>query len=107
MNYLAHGLAYLDGASTDELTAYRVAGTALPDWLRVVDKRARLGRRGLDAPKPAPLDARDVALLAGAEMHHEDDHLFHTADAFDDEAHRLSAAMREVAPGLRAVLLER
>ncbi len=108
MNYLAHSVAFLatDGADVDVdgLLFWRVAGTSLPDWLRVVDKHARVRPDVLDAVDVSD-DARFAALRDGARRHHDDDHRFHADDAFDAHSADLAARFRLLAPGLRASTL--
>jgi hypothetical protein len=106
MNYLAHSLAFLapsSTSSTDELLFWRVAGTSLPDWLRVVDKHARLRPEVLAAVVTD--DVRWLALREGAQRHHDDDHTFHLDEAFDAHAADLAIRIRMVAPGVRASTL--
>ncbi len=108
MNYLAHSLAFLGtsappSASPDALQWWRVAGTSLPDWLRVVDKHARLRPEVLAAVDAT--DERWAALRDGAQRHHDDDHAFHLDAAFDAHAADLAVALRALAPGLRASTL--
>ena len=109
MNYLAHSLAFINAeadnaADDDGLKFWRVAGTSLPDWLRVVDKRARLRPEVLDAVDVDD-DARFAALRDGAQRHHDDDHRFHADVAFDAHSADLAARFRLLAPGLRASTL--
>lgn len=106
MNYLAHGLPFLIDvdARDDEHAGFRVAGTALPDWLRVVDKRARLRSDILDAVQVDD-DARFAALRDGARRHHDDDLRFHADDAFDAVASAMAAELRAQDASLRASTL--
>lgn len=108
MNYLAHSLAFLGASSSsaanaDGLLFWRVAGTSLPDWLRVVDKHARLRPEVLNAVNTA--DARWLALREGAQRHHDDDRAFHLDEAFDAHAADLARRIRAVAPTVRASTL--
>ena len=101
MNYLAHSLPYV--FDDDDLTPWRVAGTSLPDWLRVIDKRARLRPEVLaSAPR---IDPRCVAMIEGAARHHDDDLRFHADDAFDALSHDVAGVIRARFPGLRASAL--
>lgn len=91
MNYFAHGRAQLS-------EPYRLAGTALPDWLSVVDRRARL--------RPARLAAlaRDgdpelAALVAGALRHFHDDAWFHATTAFAEVSAALTVLARDALRG--------
>lgn len=101
MNYLAHSLPFV--FDDDDHAAWRVAGTSLPDWLRVIDKKARLRPDVLEgAPDDDP---RFVALKAGAQQHHDDDLRFHSDDAFEALNHDVAAIARARFPHLRASTL--
>ena len=101
MNYLAHSLPFV--FVDDALTPWRVAGTSLPDWLRVVDKRARLRPEVLlRAPRD---DARCQALIEGAQRHHDDDQHFHADAAFDALSHDVGAEVRARFPALRGSVI--
>ena len=69
MNYLAHGFRFLD-------SPLMVAGTAVPDWLSVVDRRVRIRSRRIhehfDSLSP---DLRAIA--EGMLQHLHDGDLFH------------------------------
>lgn len=74
MNFLAHALPHLD-------QPYVVAGTAVPDWLSVIDRKVRV--RSVAAKtllNDADTRARQVA--EGIIQHHEDDRWFHGGRAF-------------------------
>jgi hypothetical protein len=91
MNYFAHGRQYLDHP-------FLLAGTALPDWLSVVDRRVRVR-------SPAALrfltsrDQRVVGLAAGILRHHEDDAWFHRTRAFAELSWQFTASLRDELPG--------
>ncbi len=73
MNYLSHARDHLDDP-------YAMAGTSLPDWLRVLGRDYRIGPSRLDA-----IDATDEAsraVVAGAHRHFHDDAWFHDSAAF-------------------------
>jgi hypothetical protein len=93
VNHLGHALPFLDD------DPHKVAGALLPDWLRVVDKRARLHPDVL-ARAPTHTDAAR-ALKEGAERHHQDDHRFHADASFDALAGEVGAEIRARHPGLR------
>lgn len=99
MNYLAHALDVLD-------SPWSVAGTSLPDWLRVVDRRARVHATTVSA---LTLEANTPAdeLRAGVLRHHEDDARFHVMPAFEELAHDAVHGLRAVAgdPRVRASAL--
>lgn len=87
MNYFAHGLAHLD-------RPHFLAGTALPDWLSVVDRRVRLRTRML-TPHLASPDPLNAELSAGALRHLEDDAWFHSTRGFAEVSGELSELFRE------------
>ncbi|MEB3214621.1 MAG: hypothetical protein VKL39_24945, partial [Leptolyngbyaceae bacterium] len=74
MNYFTHALPHLD-------RPYFVAGTALPDWLSVVNRKVRLRPKLLE-----PHDTRDqtmtAELVAGTLRHFDDDDWFHRTRGF-------------------------
>lgn len=74
MNYFAHGIRFLD-------RPLYLAGTAVPDWLSVADRRVRMRDKHL---QPA-IDSDDpvlAELAAGIRQHLEDDDWFHQSRAF-------------------------
>jgi len=99
MNYLAHALPFLHDDS--DHADWRVAGTSLPDWLRAVDKKARLRPSVLDAVAVHD-DDRFAALRDGAARHHDDDLHFHADAVFDQASSTLAARLRQLDNGLRA-----
>lgn len=86
MNYFAHAYPFLD-------EPYFVAGTSVPDWLNVVDRRVRCRKRHAE---PFCRDAgRDVAQLArGIVRHHQDDDAFHKTRAFTELSLTLAGDIR-------------
>jgi hypothetical protein len=74
MNFFAHGHRFVD-------MPYMVAGTALPDWLSVVDRKLRVRTRHA-APHVEHVDPRVAALARGVVQHHFDDRWFHATAAF-------------------------
>src|SRR5688500_17142366 len=86
MNYFAHGRRFT-------AQPYFLAGTAVPDWLSVVDRRMRLpskrARPVVDDPDP-----RRAALAGGVVQHHHDDRWFHQTRAFAELSLGFSAALR-------------
>jgi len=88
MNYFAHGLRFLD-------RPYFVAGTAVPDWLSVVDRQVRVRAKMIE-----PLLFEDGSPLAevaaGAWQHLEDDRWFHQTRAFAEITAQLAVRFREV-----------
>lgn len=90
MNYLAHGFRHLDDP-------WFVAGTALPDWLRVLDRRARAPAETVAAHAHDP-DPRVASLARGVLRHHEDDRRFHGSSDFAAARAETSRALRTVLP---------
>jgi hypothetical protein len=89
MNYFAHGRHALR-------QPYVLAGTAVPDWLRVVNRRLRV--RSVQAA--AFVDDADpvvAAIAQGIVQHHHDDGWFHAAQAFAQLSLAASAAVRGLA----------
>lgn len=88
MNYLAHGIRFLD-------RPYLMAGTAVPDWLSVVDRRVRMRAKRVEPllEKWAPgTPEHDTAL--GILRHLTDDDWFHTTTGFHDVTSRMTALFR-------------
>lgn len=87
MNFLAHALPHLD-------RPYVVAGTAVPDWLSVIDRKVRV--RSVVAQ--TLLDDEDVRVREIAEgiiQHHEDDRWFHGGRAFAELSMEFAVELRE------------
>lgn len=90
MNYFAHGYRFVDNP-------YFLAGTALPDWLNVVDRQVRVRRkRALEFTADA--DPRTAELARGIVQHHHDDAWFHETDAFVALNWQLTSLVRQVLP---------
>lgn len=91
MNFLSHAIPYFDEPLT-------VAGTAVPDWLSVVDRKVRARRRlaepFLESDDPA---LRRVAL--GIVSHHRDDAWFHSTRAFAEINLQFALELRDLMPG--------
>src|SRR6185295_18197085 len=96
MNYFAHGCRFC-------ADPYFLAGTAIPDWLNVVDRQLRIRER--HARAFVADDQPGVASLArGIVKHHEDDDWFHRTAAFAQlslELCRRAAAALPGEPGFR------
>jgi hypothetical protein len=90
MNYFAHGRHFIDDP-------YFLAGTAVPDWLNVVDRRVRVrskqARQHLDAPDP-----RAARVAAGIVQHCHDDDWFHSTRAFAELSLELCQMLKGVLP---------
>lgn len=90
MNYLAHGWRFAE-------QPYFLAGTAVPDWLSVVDRKMRA--RG----KTAALYVNDAdenlaALARGIVQHHRDDEWFHQTTAFNELSLAFTLQVRDSLP---------
>lgn len=87
MNYFAHGYAHLD-------RPYFLCGTAVPDWLSVVDRkmrtRAKRARLFVDEPEPRVAD-----LAKGIVQHHHDDHWFHQTRVFTELSLQFTVMIRD------------
>ena len=90
MNYFAHALPYLD-------RPYFVAGTAVPDWLSVIDRKMRV-RSTAAQTLVAHEDPRIAEVAAGIVQHHHDDRWFHQTRTFAELNLQLTAAVRGVLP---------
>lgn len=88
MNYFAHGLAYTD-------QPYLLAGTAVPDWLSVIDRRVRARSKSAE-PFVGDADPRVADLARGIVRHHEDDHWFHGGAAFAELSLQFTVAIRDL-----------
>jgi hypothetical protein len=100
MNYFAHGRSVLD-------QPYVLAGTAVPDWLSVVDRRVRV-RSAAARPHLASPDPLVADVAAGIVQHHADDDWFHRTRAFAELSWHFTAQLRDRLPrddGLRPSFL--
>jgi hypothetical protein len=86
MNYFAHGLRFID-------RPYFLAGTAVPDWLSVADRKVRMRqRRVVPVADASGTVAAEVA--AGVLKHLEDDRWFHETPAFHETTAELTRMFR-------------
>jgi hypothetical protein len=90
VNYFAHAIRFLD-------RPYFLAGTALPDWLSVVDRRVRLRARQV-APFSDGTGTPAAELAAGVLQHLEDDAWFHKTPAFAVASAKLTVLFRQSLP---------
>jgi hypothetical protein len=100
MNYFAHGRHFLDDP-------YFVAGTAVPDWLSVSDRRVRLRSKHV-APAVNDADPRIASLARGVLQHLRDDARFHGSRAFAEISLALTVRARDALgaePGFRPSFL--
>ncbi len=90
MNYFAHGRRFIDDP-------YFLAGTALPDWLNVVDRRLRV-RSKQAAMFVDNADKTISRLAAGVMQHHADDARFHVTPVFAQLSLDFARRVRESLP---------
>ena len=90
MNYLAHGFRFLD-------SPLMVAGTAVPDWLSVVDRKVRVRSRRV-TEHLAALDTDDRRIADGMLQHLIDDDHFHRCPCFVMLEAELSLRFRRFMP---------
>ncbi len=87
MNFLAHAFRYLD-------RPYFVAGTAVPDWLSVVDRKIRAKSRYAEPfTHDEDPEVRDMAL--GVMQHHRDDNWFHGSLVFNETMLQFAVELRD------------
>ena len=91
MNYLSHAYKYLDDP-------YFVAGTSLPDWMSVIDRRNRARSQRAELVLD-DADPRLTSLARGVMRHHHDDRWFHQTEQF-------AVLSTKFAVELRALLIE-
>jgi hypothetical protein len=87
VNYFAHAFRFLDDP-------YFVAGTAVPDWLSVADRPARVRSKHVQPFIDDP-DAPTAAVAGGMRQHFHDDARFHESRAFVEVAFALTASARD------------
>jgi hypothetical protein len=100
MNYFTHGRHFLHDP-------YFLAGTAIPDWLNVADRRVRVRRKHAEV-WTGHRDPHFAAIVRGVVQHHHDDDWFHRTPAFAELSWSFTAAIRDaLAPddGLRPSFL--
>jgi len=90
MNYFAHGRRFIDDP-------YFLAGTAIPDWLSVVDRQVRVRSKHAAGFADDP-DLQVRSLARGIVQHHRDDAWFHETAAFADLCWRLTVRVRDFLP---------
>ncbi len=91
MNFLSHAIPHLN-------TPWVVVGTAVPDWLSVLDRRVRARRRSAEAHLGSD-DAPLRSIAWGVVRHHDDDRWFHGTRAFAETNLLLAVQLRERLPG--------
>ena len=88
VNYLAHAYRHLD-------RPYFVAGTALPDWMNVVDRKNR-ARRQRAEPIASHPDEAISEFAQGVIQHHHDDQWFHMGESFVQLSSQFAMDLRRV-----------
>jgi len=91
MNYFAHALPFLDDP-------YFAAGTGVPDWLSVVDRRVRLRVKHVE-PFLADPDPILAAVAGGTRQHLADDAKFHESRAFAESTLAMTVLVRDALGG--------
>lgn len=100
MNYLAHGYRHVD-------RPWFLAGTAVPDWLSVVDRKLRIRSRHA-LPHADGSGSVTSEIAAGIVQHLVDDDWFHRTPAFARVSDLLTLRFRAALPhddGFRPALL--
>lgn len=87
MNYFAHGRAYVD-------QPYFLAGTAVPDWLNVANRKAKARAKTAEQFSDDS-DPVVAGIAAGIMQHHHDDSWFHGTRAFVELSMEFAIAIRE------------
>ena len=90
MNYLAHGWRFAE-------QPYFLAGTAVPDWLNVIDRKMR-ARGKTAALFVDDADENLAALAQGIVQHHRDDEWFHQTTAFNELSLAFTLKVRDLLP---------
>lgn len=90
MNYFAHGLRFVD-------RPWFLAGTAIPDWLSVSDRQARVRARHV-APFADESGSPTAEIAAGILQHLHDDAWFHATPAFYAVSGELTNLFRRALP---------
>lgn len=90
VNYLCHARHALD-------RPYLLAGTGVPDWLRVSDRASRLKEPDLPPPAARPAGV-EAELLAGIHQHFKDDREFHQRSSFHALNREVAALLRKRYP---------
>ena len=91
MNYFAHGRTYTHDP-------YFLAGTAVPDWLSIIDRQVRAKPKGAK-PLADDSDPRVASLARGILQHHTDDDWFHQTTAFHELNVAFTGQIREILSG--------
>ena len=89
MNCFAHGLRFLDG------DPYFVTGTALPDWLTLIDRKVRVREKN-SAAFAADNNGVGRQLACGIVQHHRDDDWFHNQREFVELNLQFAVELRDL-----------
>jgi hypothetical protein len=90
MNYFAHGRHFT-------ADPYFLAGTAVPDWLNVVDRRVRVRSRQAELHVNSA-DPQVARIARGIVQHCNDDQWFHATRAFAELSLELCHMLRDRLP---------
>jgi len=90
MNYYSHGVRFLD-------RPWFAAGTAIPDWLSVADRKVRMRVRDV-TPFADGSGSFQAEVAAGVLQHLADDDWFHSSQAFLEVTSQLTRLFRELLP---------
>ena len=90
MNYLCHARDCLD-------RPYELLGAILPDWLRILDRRARVRPWMLNGLVISAGDS-PALVLRGLRRHFKDDAWFHATPAFSEVTGEIARMIRAVHP---------
>jgi len=88
MNYFAHGFRFVENP-------WFLAGTAVPDWLSVADRRVRMRPERVE-PFASGEVSNQSEVAAGVLQHLEDDRRFHARPAFLETSADLAESFRHV-----------
>lgn len=88
MNYFAHGYRFVD-------RPYFLAGTAVPDWLNVANRKAK-ARAKTAEQFVADEDQRLAEVAMGILQHHHDDAWFHVSRPFAELSMSFAVEIREL-----------
>ncbi len=91
MNYFAHGIRHLD-------RPYFLVGTAMPDFLSVIDRNVRFRARHVE-PFLKDEDPATAEFAAGVLQHLEDDRWFHKTRGFFEVSGELTRLFRDHVDG--------
>ncbi len=91
MNYLSHGYRFLD-------RPLYLAGTAVPDWLSVVNRRVRAKSRRVQPYLETSISESQREIANGIMQHHKDDDRFHRCELFMQLEFELAALFRQHMP---------